>query len=151
MQLYFSMANVIINKLGCFIFFFFFLFALFYLLSDRFVDGIRIGSIKKKGLIRGKGTIKTIEVIMSTKYFFLCLISVPYCCSFHTSHIIHKVKCTNSPHPLSQVSKWFLSFEMFYFGPYDIYIKKVPTKSTWGPLSYFKSIVFSFLIVIILI
>ena len=47
------MANVIINKLECFFFFsfffffFLFLFALFYALSDRFVDEVRIGTIKK--------------------------------------------------------------------------------------------------------
>ena len=63
------MAYVVNDKLECFIFF---LFALSYVLGDRFVDGRRIENLENKGLIKKKGTIKTIEVIMiSTKYIFL--------------------------------------------------------------------------------
>lgn len=62
------MAYVINDKLECFIFF---LFALSYVLGDRFVDGRRIETLENKGLIKQKGGIKTIEVIMSTKYIFL--------------------------------------------------------------------------------
>ena len=62
------MAYVVNDKLECFIFF---LFALSYVLGDRFVDGRRIENLENKGLIKKKGTIKTIEVIMGTKYIFL--------------------------------------------------------------------------------
>ena len=49
----------------------FFLFALSYALSDKFVDGRRIGTMTNKVLVKPKGTIKTIEVIISTEYFFI--------------------------------------------------------------------------------
>ncbi|KAK7835642.1 hypothetical protein CFP56_023307 [Quercus suber] len=52
------MAYVINDKLECFIFF---LFALSYVLGDRFVDGRRIETLENKGLIKQKGSIKTIE------------------------------------------------------------------------------------------
>ena len=48
----------------------FFLFALSYALSDKFVDGRRIGTMTNKVLVKPKGTIKTIEVIISTECFF---------------------------------------------------------------------------------
>ena len=71
LQLCFSMAYIINNKLACFMFF---LFASSYLLGDTFTDGRRIEPMKNTGLIKRKGTIKTIEVIMSAKcifFFFL--------------------------------------------------------------------------------
>ncbi|KAM3699568.1 hypothetical protein ACJW31_05G034900 [Castanea mollissima] len=49
------MANLINNKLQCFMFY---LLTLSYVLSDRFVDERRIGTTK---LVKQKGTIKTIE------------------------------------------------------------------------------------------
>ena len=61
------MAYIINNKLECFMFF---LFASSYMLGDKFVDGRRIEPTENKGLIERKGTIKTIEVIMSAKCIF---------------------------------------------------------------------------------
>ncbi len=58
------MANIINNKLECCMFF---LLALSYMLSNKFVDGRTIGT-KKNELVKRKGTIKTIEVIMTTRY-----------------------------------------------------------------------------------
>ncbi|KAM3747440.1 hypothetical protein ACB098_05G035000 [Castanea mollissima] len=52
------MAYVFNDKLECFMFF---LFALSYVIGDRFVDGRRIETVKSKGLIKQKGSIKTIE------------------------------------------------------------------------------------------
>uniref|UniRef100_A0A7N2R4D9 Neprosin PEP catalytic domain-containing protein n=2 Tax=Quercus lobata TaxID=97700 RepID=A0A7N2R4D9_QUELO len=52
------MAYVVNNKLECFICF---LFALSYVLGDSFVGGRRIETMKNKGFIKQKGTIKTIE------------------------------------------------------------------------------------------
>ncbi|KAK7831018.1 hypothetical protein CFP56_027766 [Quercus suber] len=49
------MANLINNKLECFMFY---LLTLSYVLSDRFVDERRIGTTK---LVKQKGRIKTIE------------------------------------------------------------------------------------------
>ena len=49
----------------------FFLFASSYVLGDTFTDGRRIEPMKNTGLIKRKGTIKTIEVIMSAKCIFL--------------------------------------------------------------------------------
>ena len=54
----FSMANIINNKLECLMLF---LLTFSYVLSDRFVDGRKIGTTK---LVKPKGTIKTIEVIV---------------------------------------------------------------------------------------
>ena len=48
----------------------FFLFASSYVLGDTFTDGRRIEPMKNTGLIKRKGTIKTIEVIMSAKCIF---------------------------------------------------------------------------------
>ena len=52
----------------------FFLFASSYVLGDTFTDGRRIEPMKNTGLIKRKGTIKTIEVIMITKNIFLFLL-----------------------------------------------------------------------------
>ncbi|KAK7846024.1 hypothetical protein CFP56_008470 [Quercus suber] len=52
------MANIINNKLSCFMFF---LFASSYVLGDTFIDGRRIEPMKNTGFIKRKGTIKTIE------------------------------------------------------------------------------------------
>jgi hypothetical protein len=57
----------------------FFLLALSYILSNRFVDGRTIGSKKNKEFLKRKGTIKTIEVIMSTRYFLLSFIFYSKC------------------------------------------------------------------------
>jgi hypothetical protein len=46
----------------------FFLFALSYALRDNFVDGRGIGTITNKALVKPKGTIRTILVIISTLY-----------------------------------------------------------------------------------
>ena len=56
----------------------FFLFALSYALSDKFVDGRRIGTITNKVLVKPNGTIRTIEVIISTLYslFFFFPIAI---------------------------------------------------------------------------
>ena len=52
------MANLINNKLECLMLL---LLTLSYVLSDRFVDERRIETMK---LVKQKGTIKTIEVIL---------------------------------------------------------------------------------------
>ena len=61
------MAYVINNKLE---YFMFFLLASSYVLGDTFFDGRRIETMKNNGLIKRKGTIKTIEVIVSPKSIF---------------------------------------------------------------------------------
>ena len=48
----------------------FFLLASSYVLGDTFFDGRRIETMKNNGLIKRKGTIKTIEVIVSPKSIF---------------------------------------------------------------------------------
>jgi len=62
------MANIIYNKLQCFIVLF---LAFSFVLSDRFAMGRAIGTMKTKEFVKHKGTIKSIQVMMSTKYFFL--------------------------------------------------------------------------------
>ena len=54
----------------------FFLFASSYVLGDTFTDGRRIEPMKNTGSIKRKGTIKTIEVIMSAKCIFFFLIKM---------------------------------------------------------------------------
>jgi hypothetical protein len=56
------MANA---KLRCI----FFLLAVSYVMSDRFVGG-------RKELVKHKGTVKTIQVIMNINYFFLNFILI---------------------------------------------------------------------------
>jgi hypothetical protein len=58
------MAN---TKLRCI----FFLLAISHVLSDRFVGGRRIGNMESKELIKPKGTVKTIEVIMDIYYILV--------------------------------------------------------------------------------
>jgi len=52
----------------------FFLLAVSFVLSDRFVDGGRIGNMESKELIRHKGTVKTIEVIMNIMSFLILIL-----------------------------------------------------------------------------
>jgi hypothetical protein len=66
LQLCFSMAN---TKLMCI----FFLVAISYVLSDRFVGGRRIGNMERKELVKHKGTVKTIEVVIMNITSFLIL------------------------------------------------------------------------------
>jgi len=61
------MANIINNKLE---FFMLYLVTLSYMLSDRFVDGRSIGATK---LVKHKGTIKTIEVILLASLMFILI------------------------------------------------------------------------------
>nr|XP_023872927.1 uncharacterized protein LOC111985507 [Quercus suber] len=52
------MANIIYNKLQCFIVLF---LAFYYVLSDRFAIGRAIGAMKTKEFVKHKGTIKSIQ------------------------------------------------------------------------------------------
>jgi len=65
------MAYVNNNKLECLLFL---LFASSYVLGDTFVCGRKIENMKNNVLVKRKGTIKTIEVIMITKSIFLFLL-----------------------------------------------------------------------------
>jgi hypothetical protein len=58
------------TKLKCI----FFLVAVSYVLSDRFVGGRRIGTMERQALVKHKGTLKTIEVIIMNITSFLILI-----------------------------------------------------------------------------
>jgi len=64
LQLCFSMTNTNLRCIFC-------LLAVSSVMSDRFVGGRRIGTMESKKIVKHKGTVKTIEVIMNITSFLI--------------------------------------------------------------------------------